>query len=82
MLPPASSRRPGTQPAPYTLSDVSIMWMLANVAETDFPLLRLGEAVDVTVKAYPGRLFRGKIVNMGRSVDSEYPSGLGALGSP
>jgi len=28
--------QPGTQPAPYTLSDVSIMWMLANVAETDF----------------------------------------------
>ena len=67
---PGLLAQPGTQPAPYTLSDVSIMWMLANVAETDFPLLRLGEEVDVTVKAYPGRLFRGKVVNIGASVDS------------
>jgi len=66
---PGLLAQPGTQPAPYTLSDVSTMWMLANVAETDFPLLRLGEALDVTVKAYPGRLFRGKIVNIGASVD-------------
>jgi len=61
--------QPGTAPAPYTLADVSTMWMLANVAETDFPLLQLGEEVDVSVKAYPGRLFRGKIVKIGESVD-------------
>jgi cobalt-zinc-cadmium efflux system membrane fusion protein len=61
--------QPGTAPAPYTLSDISTMWMLASVAETDFPLLQLGEEVDVTVIAYPGRLFRGTIVNIGASVD-------------
>jgi cobalt-zinc-cadmium efflux system membrane fusion protein len=61
--------QPGNPPAPYALSDVSILWMLANVAETDFPLLRLGEEVVVAVKAYPGRMFRGKIVNIGESVD-------------
>jgi cobalt-zinc-cadmium efflux system membrane fusion protein len=43
--------------------------MLANVAETDFSLLRLRQEVDVTVKAYPGRVFRGRIVNIGASVD-------------
>ncbi len=61
--------QPGTAPAPYTLVDISTMWMLANVAETDFPLLRLGEAVDVRLMAYPGRLFHGTIVNIGASVD-------------
>ncbi|HZC68611.1 MAG TPA: efflux RND transporter periplasmic adaptor subunit [Nitrospirales bacterium] len=61
--------QPGNPPAPYTLADISTMWMLANVAETDFPFLRLGEEVDVSVKAYPGRAFRGKIVNIGASVD-------------
>jgi len=61
--------QPGTAPAPYTLSDISTMWMLASVAETDFSLLRLGDEVDVTVNAYPGRLFRGRIVNIGASVD-------------
>ena len=61
--------QPGTAPAPYTLSDISTMWMLASVAETDFPLLQLGEEVDVTVTAYPGRVFRGTIVTIGASVD-------------
>src|SRR5712671_6932387 len=61
--------QPGNAPAPYTVSDVLTMWMLANVAETDFPLLQLGQDVAVGVKAYPGRLFRGKIVNIGSSVD-------------
>jgi cobalt-zinc-cadmium efflux system membrane fusion protein len=66
---PGLLAQPGTAPAPYTLSDVSTMWMLANVAETDFSLLRLRQEVDVTVKAYPGRVFRGRIVNIGASVD-------------
>jgi len=61
--------QPGTTPAPYSVSDVSTMWMLASVAETDFPLLQLGQDVAVDVKAYAGRLFRGKIVNIGASVD-------------
>ena len=66
---PGLLAQPGTAPAPYTLADISTMWMLANVAETDFPVLRLGAAVDVTVKAYPGRVFRGTIVNIGAAVD-------------
>ncbi len=61
--------QPGAPPAPYVLSDVATMWMLANVAETDFPLLRMGEKVDVNVKAYPGRTFKGTIVYIGTAVD-------------
>jgi membrane fusion protein, heavy metal efflux system len=61
--------QPGIAPAPYTVSDISTVWMLANVPETDFPFLQLGEEVAVDVKAYPGRLFRGTIVNIGASVD-------------
>jgi cobalt-zinc-cadmium efflux system membrane fusion protein len=61
--------QPGNAPAPYTVSDISTMWMLANVAETDFPFLQLGEEVAVNVNAYPGRTFRGKVVNIASSVD-------------
>lgn len=61
--------QPGSPVAPYTLADVSTMWMMAKVAETDFPTLRLSEEVDVSVKAYPGRVFRGKVVRIGESVD-------------
>lgn len=61
--------QPGNTPAPYTVSDISTMWMLASVPETDIPLLRLGEDVDIRVAAYPGRVFRGKITNIGAAVD-------------
>src|SRR5260370_1871827 len=61
---PGVLAQPGTAPAPYTLSDISTMWMLANVAETDFPVLRLGAAGDVTVKAHPGRGLPATIVKI------------------
>jgi cobalt-zinc-cadmium efflux system membrane fusion protein len=66
---PGLLAQPGVQPAPLTLSDVLTLWMLADVAENDFALLRLGLPVEVSVKAYPGRSFHGKIVNIGASVD-------------
>jgi membrane fusion protein, heavy metal efflux system len=61
--------QPGNTPAPYTVADLSTMWMFASVPEADIPLLRLGEEVDVKVAAFPDRVFKGKIVNIGASVD-------------
>ena len=66
---PGLLAQPGTTPAPYTVSDVSSVWMLANVAETDIPLMRLGQAVQVKVMAYPDRIFHGRIANIAASVD-------------
>jgi membrane fusion protein, heavy metal efflux system len=61
--------QPGNTPAPYTVSDISTMWMLASVPEADIPLLRLGEDVEIHVAAYPGRVFNGKITNIGAALD-------------
>jgi membrane fusion protein, heavy metal efflux system len=61
--------QPGNTPAPFTVSDISTMWMFASVPEADIPLLRLGDDVEIKVAAYPDRLFKGKIVNIGASVD-------------
>jgi cobalt-zinc-cadmium efflux system membrane fusion protein len=61
--------QPGNTPAPYTVSDISTMWMLASVPEAEIPLLRLGQEVDVKVMALPDRIFTGKIINIGASVD-------------
>lgn len=59
----------GNATAPYAVSDVSTMWMVASVPEADLPLLRLGQGVDVAAMAYPGRVFRAKIANIGAAVD-------------
>ena len=61
--------QPGSAPAPYTMANIDTMWMLANVAETDSPAFHVGQAVQVTVSAFPDRLFDGKITTVGSVVD-------------
>jgi cobalt-zinc-cadmium efflux system membrane fusion protein len=61
--------QPGNAPAPYTVADINTMWMLALVPETDSPAFRIGQEVQVTLSAFPGRVFDGNITTIGASVD-------------
>jgi cobalt-zinc-cadmium efflux system membrane fusion protein len=61
--------QPGNAPAPYTVVDTNIMWMLALVPEADSPAFSIGQEVQVTLSAFPGRVFDGKITTIGASVD-------------
>ena len=61
--------QPGNSPAPYSVADISTMWMLANVAETDVPFIRTGQEVKVSVLAYPGKVFEGHITSVDSMVD-------------
>jgi len=61
--------QPGVQPAPFVVADISTMWMLANVAESDSPAFKVGQSVRVTVMAYPGRVFTGRISTIASTVD-------------
>jgi cobalt-zinc-cadmium efflux system membrane fusion protein len=61
--------QPGNAPAPYTLADLSTMWMVANVIETDAPACRLGQPVEVRVPAYPDDVFRGYVSTLGLNID-------------
>lgn len=61
--------QPGNPPPVYIIADTSVMWMLANVPEKDVADLRVGQEVRAQVSSYPGRLFRGKIVTIGATVD-------------
>jgi cobalt-zinc-cadmium efflux system membrane fusion protein len=61
--------QPGNAPAPYQLADLSTMWMVANVIETDAPAYRLGQPVEVRVPAYPDDVFRGYVTTLGLNID-------------
>jgi cobalt-zinc-cadmium efflux system membrane fusion protein len=61
--------QPGNVPAPYSVADVAIKWMLANVSETDVPLFHLGQPVQVKVMAYPDHAFQGKVSKIYETVD-------------
>jgi len=61
--------QPGNVPAPYSVADVAIKWMLANVSETEIPLFHLGQPVQVKVNAYPEHVFHGKVSKIYETVD-------------
>ena len=69
--PPGLLVQPGNPPAPFTVTTVSIKWMLANVIESDIPLFHLEQPVEVKVMAYPDRIFRGKVSKIYASVDPD-----------
>src|ERR1700688_3371632 len=61
--------QPGNPPAPFQVADLSTMWMLANVIETDAPAYKLGQEVEVRVPAYPNTVFKGHVTSLGSTID-------------
>jgi membrane fusion protein, heavy metal efflux system len=73
---PGDFVQPGNAPAPYSVADISRLWMNASVAESDMPQVRKGQRVHVAVMAFPGRAFDGEISTVGATVDSQLHRGL------
>jgi cobalt-zinc-cadmium efflux system membrane fusion protein len=68
--------QPGSAPAPYTVADISRIWLNASVTESDMPLVKIGQPIRVDVMAFPGRSFEGKISTVGATVDPQLHRGL------
>ena len=45
----------------FRIADLSVVWVLADVAERDLGLIAPGQTVTVTPRGYPDRTFTGKI---------------------
>ena len=45
----------------YTLADLSDVWVLAQVFQSDAGKIKPGDPAEVTVDAYPGRVFNGRV---------------------
>jgi cobalt-zinc-cadmium efflux system membrane fusion protein len=73
---PGDFVQPGNAPAPYSVADISRIWMNASVTESDMPTVRKGQHVRVTVMAFPGRIFDGEISTVGATVDPQLHRGL------
>jgi multidrug efflux pump subunit AcrA (membrane-fusion protein) len=54
-----------------SIADLSVIWMIAAVNETDLSRLRPGQNVRVHVRAYPDREFTGRILKLGEKLDPE-----------
>ncbi|UPY35122.1 efflux RND transporter periplasmic adaptor subunit [Sediminicoccus sp. KRV36] len=53
----------------FTIADLSTMWLVAAVRELDVPLIQVGQTVEVTVAALPGRAFPARIVRTAAGLD-------------
>jgi cobalt-zinc-cadmium efflux system membrane fusion protein len=56
-------------PNPFTISDLSHVWVLCDVYENDLPFVRLGEYADIHLNAYPDLVLKGRIGNIGPILD-------------
>ena len=53
----------------YSISDLSTVWIDAQVFQNDIGRLRTGEHAEVTVDGYPGKVFNGRIQQILPQVD-------------
>ena len=58
-----------SSPNPFTISDLTYVWILCDVYENDLENVRLGEKADIRLNAYPGKVFAGTISNIGPVLD-------------
>jgi cobalt-zinc-cadmium efflux system membrane fusion protein len=53
----------------FTVGDLSTVWLVANVRESDAPKMRVGAPVEVSVLAYPGRIFNARLSYVAPALD-------------
>jgi cobalt-zinc-cadmium efflux system membrane fusion protein len=56
-------------PNPFTISDLSYIWIICDVYENDLPIVRVRDKATIRLNAYPDRGFTGIISNIGPVLD-------------
>ena len=56
-------------PNPFTISDLSNVWIVCDVYENDMANVRMGEPADIKLNAYPDKVLKGTISNIGPILD-------------
>lgn len=59
----------GSSNAVFAMSDLSSVWLVANLREADVAAVKVGQPVDVRVLAYPDRIFSAKVTFVSPTVD-------------
>jgi cobalt-zinc-cadmium efflux system membrane fusion protein len=50
--------------SPFTISDLSTVWIVCDVYENDLASVHVNDPAQITLNAYPGRVFDGKVSNI------------------
>lgn len=54
-----------------TIADLSTVWVTSDVPESSIRLVKNGQPMDITLDAYPGEFFRGRVTLISDVVDSQ-----------
>jgi len=54
---------------PFTISDISQVWVVCDVHENNLADVRIGDTAEIRLNAYPGRVFQGRVSNIGAILD-------------
>lgn len=55
----------------FTVADLSTLWIEANLFEKDLGRVRVGAPATVTVSAYPGEAFQGRLTYISSTLDKD-----------
>ncbi len=53
----------------FTVADLSKVWVMASINEKDFSMVHVGTAANVTAPAYPGHVWKGRVVYIQPQID-------------
>jgi membrane fusion protein, heavy metal efflux system len=54
---------------PFTISDLSYVWVVCDVYENDLPNVNMGDSAEITLNAYPSLKISGRVSNIGAIMD-------------
>ncbi|MFP2923776.1 efflux RND transporter periplasmic adaptor subunit [Pyxidicoccus sp. 3LG] len=55
----------------FMVADLTELWVLLDITESQLAQVRAGQAVEITVKAFPGKRFTGRVDFIGDIVDEK-----------
>ena len=55
----------------FIVADLSMLWIEANLFEKDLARVKVGAPATISVSAYPGEVFRGRLTYISSTVDKE-----------
>ena len=53
----------------FTIADLSVVWVICDVYENDLPQVRLGQEAQIRLNAVPGKVFTGRVSDIGPVLD-------------
>jgi cobalt-zinc-cadmium efflux system membrane fusion protein len=65
----AASVQAYSSPNPFTISDLTSVWIVCDIYENDMAAVRIGETADIKLNAYPDKMIKGRVSNVGAILD-------------